>query len=152
MPQWWSWVPQLRLSTAKLKQSKNLQRFLPKYSVVPSLSVHFPPNKPNMGFLPSQLPWRNLHLNKTCCQFLRSLLLFRWVVKFCLPIDCSMPGFPVLHYLTEFAQTHVLWVGDAIQPCHPLLPSFAFSLSQQQGLFQWVSSLYQVAKVLELQL
>ena len=37
-------------------------------------------------------------------------------------MDCSMPGFPVLHYLPEFAQTHILWVSDAIQPSHPLLP------------------------------
>ena len=50
-------------------------------------------------------------------------------------------------------QTHVHWVGDTIQPSHPLLsPSPAFNLSQHQGLFQWVSSLHQVAKVLEFQL
>ena len=68
------------------------------------------------------------------------------------PMDCSMPGFPVLHYLLEFAQTHVRWVNDAIQPSHPLLsPSPAFNLSQPQGLFQWVSSLHHVAKVLEFQ-
>ena len=62
------------------------------------------------------------------------------------PMDCSMPGFPVLHYLLEFAQTHVCWVSDAIQPSHPLLPLSlpAFNLSQHQGLFQWVSSLHQV--------
>ena len=40
----------------------------------------------------------------------------------CDPMDCSMPGFPVLHYLPEFAQTHIHWVGDAIQSCHPLCP------------------------------
>ena len=40
----------------------------------------------------------------------------------CDPVDCSMPGFPVLHYLTEFAQTHVLRVSDIIQSPHPLLP------------------------------
>ena len=67
--------------------------------------------------------------------------------------DCSMPGFPVLHQLLEFNQTHVHWVGDAIQPSHPMLPSsFPFSLSTHQGLFQWVNSSHQVAKVLELQL
>ena len=51
------------------------------------------------------------------------------------------------------AQTYVHWVGDAIQPAHPLLSPFppAFNLSQHQDLFQWVSSLHQVAKVLELQ-
>ena len=53
------------------------------------------------------------------------------------PMDCSMPGFPVLHQLPELAQTHVHWVSDAIQPTHPLSsPSPpAFNLSQHQGLF-----------------
>ena len=66
----------------------------------------------------------------------------------CDPMDCSTPGFPVFHYLLDFAQTHVYWVGDAILPAHPLPPSppFAFILFQHQGLFQWVSSLHQVAK------
>ena len=68
-------------------------------------------------------------------------------------MDSSMPGFLVLHYLPEFAQTHVHRVGDAIQPSHPLLsPSPAFNLFQHQGLFQGVSFLHQVAKVSELQL
>ena len=72
----------------------------------------------------------------------------------CDPIDCSMPGFPVYHQLPELAQTHVHRVSDTIQPSHALSspsPS-AFDLSQHQGLFQWVSSLHQVAKVLEFQL
>ena len=66
-------------------------------------------------------------------------------------MDCSTPHFPVLHYLPEFAQTH--WISDALQPSHPLSPPFppALSLSQHQGLFQWVGSLHQVTKVLELQ-
>ena len=70
------------------------------------------------------------------------------------PMDYSMQGFPVLNYLSEFTQTHVHWVGDAIQPSHPLSsPSPpAPNPSQHQGLFQWVSSSYQVAKVLEFQL
>ena len=61
------------------------------------------------------------------------------------PVDCSTPSFPVLHCLPELAQTHVHWVGDAIQPSRPLTPYPAFNLSQHQGLFQWVSSLPQVA-------
>ena len=70
------------------------------------------------------------------------------------PIDCSTPGFPVHHQFPELTQTHVHQVGDAIQPSHPLLsPSPpAFNLFQHQGLFKWVSSLHQVAKVLESQL
>ena len=72
----------------------------------------------------------------------------------CDPMDCSTPGFPVHHQLPEFTQTHVDWVGDAIQPSHPLSsPSPpTFNLSQHQGLFKWVSSSHQVAKVLEFQL
>ena len=71
----------------------------------------------------------------------------------CNPMDCSTPGFPVHHQLPELAQTHVHWVGDAIQPSHLLSsPSPpAFSLSQHQGLFKWISSSHPVAKVLELQ-
>ena len=62
---------------------------------------------------------------------------------------CSTPGLPVHHQLPEFTQTHVHWVGDAIQPSHPLSsPSpHAFNLSHHQGLFKWVSSSNQVAKV-----
>ena len=72
----------------------------------------------------------------------------------CNPMDCSTPGFPVLHYLPEFAQIHVHWVSDASQLSHPLLPPClpALNLSQHQGLFQWVGSSNQVAKVWELQL
>ena len=70
------------------------------------------------------------------------------------PLDYSIPGFPVHHQFPELAQTHVHWVGDGIQPSHPLSPPSppTFNLSQHQGLFQWVSSLHQVAKVLEFQL
>ena len=69
-------------------------------------------------------------------------------VRLCHPMDCSMPGFPVHHQLPELTQIHVHWVGDAIQPSHPLSsPSPpAFNLSQPQGLFQWIGSLHQVPK------
>ena len=82
-----------------------------------------------------------------CCSFSQSC------PTLCNPVDSSMPGFPVIHHLLEFAETHIHWVGDAIQPSHPLLPSspLAFNLSQNQGLFHWVSCSHQVAKVLELQ-
>ena len=72
----------------------------------------------------------------------------------CDPVNHSMPGLPVHHQLPESTQTHVHWVGDAIQSSHPLLsPSPpAFNLSQHQGLFQWVSSSHQGAKVLGFQL
>ena len=81
-----------------------------------------------------------------CCSVAQSSLTL------CNPMDCSMPGFPVLHYLPEFAKTHVHWVEDAIQPSHPLSPSSppALNLIQHQDTFQWVSFWHQVAKVLEL--
>ena len=95
-----------------------------------------------------------------CCHTLGDsvALKFSSVTQSCLTLcdamDCSTPGLPVHHQLPESAQIRVHRVGDAIQPSHPLSsPSPpTFSLSQDQGLFQWVSSLHQVAKVLELQL
>ena len=82
------------------------------------------------------------------------LLLFTQLsLSLCDPMDCSMPGFPVLHHLPKFAQTRVHWVSDAIQPSHsPLSPSPAFTFPLNQVLFHWVNSSYQVAKVLEFQL
>ena len=72
----------------------------------------------------------------------------------CDPMNRSTPGLPVHHQLPEFTQTHIHWVGDAIQPFHPLSsPSPpAPNPSQHQSLFQWVNSLHEVAKVLEFQL
>ena len=79
--------------------------------------------------------WLNHHENINVL-----LLLFSHSLcpTLCDPIDCSTPGLPVLHYLPEFAQSHVHWVNDAIQSSHPLLPLSppAASLSQHQGLFQ----------------
>ena len=66
----------------------------------------------------------------------------QWCPTLCNTMNCSMWGFPVLHYLHEFAQTYVHWVTDAIWPSHPLSPpsSLSLNLSQHQGLFQRVSS------------
>ena len=93
--------------------------------------------------------------------FLGTILLVSLVIVqslnhvqlFVTPMDCSMPGFPILHYFPEFAKTCVHWVNDFIQPSHSLSPLSppALNLSQHQGLFQWVGSSHQVAKVLELQ-
>ena len=89
-----------------------------------------------------------LSLHCWCCSVAKSC------PTLCNPMNCSTPGSSVLHYLPECAQTRGHWVRAAIQPSHPLLsPSPpAFSLSQHQGLSPWVSSLYQMAKQLELQL
>ena len=93
-------------------------------------------------------PGRTLESETTCKlnQFSRSVMSD--------PLDSSMPGFPVYHQLVKLAQTQVQRVSDAIQPFHSLLsPSHpAFNLPQHQGLFHWVSSSHQVAKVLEFQL
>ena len=72
----------------------------------------------------------------------------------CDPTNCRTPGLPVHHKFLEFTQTHVLRVSDAIHPSHPLSSpsSPAPNPSQHQGLFQWVNSSHQVAKVLEFQL
>ena len=81
-------------------------------------------------------------------------LVARSYPSLCNPMDWSMPGFPVHYQLLEFTQTHVHRVGDAIQPSHPLSSPFPpfFNPSQHQGLFQWVNSSHEVAKVLEFQL
>ena len=83
----------------------------------------------------------------------KSLLSRRALVNFTLS-RTFLIHMPIHHQLPESAQIHVHWVSDAIQPSHPLLsPSPpALNLSQHQGLFKWVSSLHQVAKLLELQL
>ena len=141
----------------------------------------FPPLKwwswERSGCLVTWTKLRDLRLCCCCCYVLVSVRVFQRssnerlclctrvcthqfssVAQSCLtlcdPMDCSTSGLPVHHQLPEFTRTHVHRVGDAIQPSHPLSSpsSPAFSLSQHQGLFQWVSSLHQVAKVLEFQL
>ena len=104
------------------------------------------------------IEWLNLP-NYSVFTVILLLLCCGLVTKSCLtlwdPIDCSTVGFPFLHCLPAFAQTHAYWAGDAaVQRSHPLSsPSPpAFSLSQQQSLFQWVGSSQQVSKVLELHL
>ena len=91
-----------------------------------------------------------------CFSSVEVLFLFSHSVMptLCDRMDCSTSGLPVLHQLPEFAQTHVHWVSDAIQPSHPVSPPSppALNIPQHQGLFHWVSSSHQVAKILELQL
>ena len=93
--------------------------------------------------------YRSLHL--ICIQFSSVVQL---CPTLCNPMNRSMPGLPVHHQLPKFTQTHAHRVSDAIQPSHPLSsPSPpAANLPQHQGLFQWVNSLHEVAKVLEFQL
>ena len=130
---------------------------LPMSSLLPSLSskCRKTQSKKNMRI-------QNRFFYSNICYLLKSSALnsvqFSSVAQpcltLCIPMDCSTPGVPVHHQLPEPTQTHVHCVGDAIQPSHPQSsPSPpTFNLSQNQGLFQWVSSLHQVAKVLALQL
>ena len=80
------------------------------------------------------------------------LIQFSLVAQSCPTL--TTPGLPVHHQLPELTQTHIHWVSDAIQPSHPLPSPFPpiLNLSQIQGLFKWVRSSHQVAKVLEFQL
>ena len=77
------------------------------------------------------IPWPCWLFTFPCCSVTKPCLTL------CDPVDCSMPDFPVLHCLPEFAQTHVHWVRDAIQPSHPLLPlsSPALDLFQHFRVF-----------------
>ena len=93
------------------------------------------------------LAWIKLTSNSTCwAQDPGTSVQFSSVAQSCPTLcdsmNCSKPGLPVHHQLLEFTQTHIHWVGDAIQPSHPLSsPSLpTFNLSQHQGLFKWVSS------------
>ena len=85
---------------------------------------------------PSSWSARHLHLEMCCF-----LSVAKPCLNLCIPMDCSAPDFPVCHHLLKYAQTHVPWVSDAIQPTHLLsFPSPpAFYLSQHQSLFQWVA-------------
>ena len=133
----------------------NLWRPCPKYHLGVLLQKCFPDTLRHRTLWPSifsngsRLP-EKLGLVKPVqdkiVQLLSSLTL-------CVPMDCSLPGFSVLHHLSELAQTHVHCVDDSIQPSHPLFPSsLALHLSQYQRLFQWVGSSHQMAQVLKLQL
>ena len=105
------------------------------------------PQTPLSSRLPGNIEQSSLchTVGPCCCSVAQSC------PTLCDPMDCSMPGYRVLHYLLEFAHTHVHWVSDAIQPSHPLPPPSpsAFILSQHQGLFQWVGCSPQIARVLQ---
>ena len=112
--------------------------------------IHYPFNGYLLCF-PFLPLWTILH--KSFLYILQFSSVAQSCLTLCDPVDCSMPGLPVHHQFPEFTQTHAHRVGDPIQPSHPLLSiSPAFNLAQNQGLFKWVSSLHQVAKVLEFQL
>ena len=83
----------------------------------------------------------SLHLCLFCCLAYRNYcccLVSKLCVTLCDPMGCSTTGFSIPHHLLEFAQVHVHWIGDAIQPSYPLSPNspLVLSLSQHRGLFQ----------------
>ena len=87
-----------------------------------------------MERVPNAQTWSNLNKINNVVLDYRFSLIAQSCLTLCDPMDCSTPGFPVYHQLLEFTQTHVHWVGDAIQPSHPLSsPSPpTFNLSQHQ--------------------
>ena len=115
-------------------------------------------NKKYCGFNDTLIRVVNFCWKKYSCFCLEISVQFSSVAHscptLCNPMNCSTPGLPVHHQLPEFTQTYINRVGDAIQPSHPLSsPSPpAPDPSQHQGLFQWVNSSHEVAKVLEFQL
>ena len=115
-----------------------------------TLNLHIPPHPPHKYSSPNKVTTDGINSKQLyhCCSVAKSSPII------CDPMDCSILGFPILHYLPGFSQTHIHWVSDAIQPSHSLSPPSpsAFHLSQYQSLFQQVRSLHQVPKVLELQL
>ena len=149
--------------TLTILSFKNLFQFVPSKELlylVPISSCSFHSLfLSTLDFFPSPLgllasaPFKCLSLCPECYSVQFSSLT-RSCPTLCDPMDCSMPGLPVHHQLLEFTQTHVHRICDAIQPSHPLLSpsSPSLNLSQDQGIFKWVSSLHQVAKVLEFQL
>ena len=141
---------------------------LSKYDQILSMSPHLHCFHPvprhlvsfSLGFLQlalTCLPYLSLPLQSILSTSLGEMPQFSSVAQscptLCDPINHSTPGLPVHHQLPDFSQTHIHWGSVAIQPSHPLsYPSPALKLSQQQGIFKWVSSLHQVAKVLEFEL
>ena len=94
------------------------------------------------------------NLSTIACDLVQFSSVTQWCPTLWDSMDHSTPGIPVHHQLPEFTKTHVHRVGDAIQPSHSLLPPCppAFNRSQHQGLFKWVSSSYQMTKLLAYQL
>ena len=128
------------------KETENISHF--QMTKIHILRVPQAANLNSWDFGPMQKSSLTFVICCCCCSVAKSR------PTLCDPVDCSTPGFPVLHHLLEFAQTHVHWVSDAAEPSHPLsAPSPpTFNLSQYQSLFQCVGPSHQVAKILELQL
>ena len=146
------WGSPLPFSTFKVSSVAGLWTFSQSHISFSDSFLLLPYSTSKDPLIPLDLPRKSrtffLSEHFCCCS------VSRLGPTLCDPMDCSTPGFSVLHHLPEFAQIHIHWVSDAIQPSHPLSSpsSPTFNLSQHQGLFKWISSSHQVAKVLEFQL
>ena len=131
-----------------LGQKDTLEKEMATYSNILAWKIPWTEEPSRLQSMGSQRAGHNWVTNT-----LRFSVQFSSVTQSCLtlghPMDRSMPGLPVHHQLPELAQSRVHWVSDAIQQTHPLSsPSPpAFNLSQNQGLFKWVSCFHQVAKL-----
>ena len=143
------WGSPLPFSTFKVSRVACLWTFSQSHISFSDSFLLPPSSTAKDPLIPLDLPRksRTFFLSEPCCS------VARLGPTLCDPMDCTTPCFSVHHHLPKLAQTHVHWVGDAIQPSHPLSSlSSTLNLSQHQGLFQWVGYSHQVAKVLELQL
>ena len=155
---WWSTKSQILLKQLSMNTSKNkVETLIQKDTGTPMFTAALF-TIARRGGHPSRWMEKEDMVHSIQWRIIQS---FRSVQLSCSAMSASVwphglqhAGFPVHHQLLELTQTHVHWVSDAIQPSHPLSsPSPpAFNLSQHQGLFKWVSSSNQVAKVLEFQL
>ena len=125
----------------------NLRNWIRSFSIVKTSS--FPKQMYRFNAIPIETSVVLWGVDLFSYKYIQFSSVAQSCLTICNPMDCSMPGFPIHHQLLAFTQTHVHWVGDAIQPSHPLAsPSPpVFNLSQHQGLFQWVSSSHQVTRV-----
>ena len=152
MPEYWSGLP---FPSSGDGPDPGIEPRSPALQAEPQREVSW---KPWYSFHFPQVPMRYSHASLQFWHFCWALLVYIGVyfssvqslspVRLCHPRGDSLPGFPVHHQLPEPTQTHIHRVSDAIQPSHlPSSPSPpAFNLSQHQSLFQWVSTLHQVAK------
>ena len=138
-----SWVRQNGQENGKSEISISIFAIMKKNGLQTSYSVN---HSTNGSLLPLEVTQIRMYKYCGCCSVATSCLtLYN-------PVGCSVPGSSVLHCLPKFAQIHLHWVNDAMQPSHPVSPSPTLNPSQHQGLSQRAGSLQQVAKVLEVYL
>ena len=156
---WGSWqatvytIPKDRTQLKQLSTCTHIHKHTLTYTYKTIRVIEIKAYKLTLIFYFQHMPWMHSTWNYSFWKYqIRSVA--ESCLTLCDPTNRSTPGLPVHHQLPEFTQTHVHRISDAVQPSHPLsAPSpLAPSPSQHQGLFQWVISSHEVAKVLEFQL